>query len=46
VSFLNYIAPVVGGHDQTSVSFTFTVPSWSNRGSQIDDFYVDPLKSA
>ncbi len=41
--FLNGIAPLVGGQGQTSVSFTFHVlgaGKW-----QIDDFYVDPLKS-
>jgi hypothetical protein len=45
IAFLNYIAPVVGGQGQTSVSFTFSVPSGSSTGAQIDDFYVDPLKS-
>jgi hypothetical protein len=45
VLFLNYIAPVVGGQGQTSVSFTFFVPSGSSAGSRIDDLYIDPLKS-
>ncbi len=44
ILFLNYIAPVVGGQGQTSVSFTFSVPSSSSTGSQIDDFYIDPVK--
>jgi hypothetical protein len=41
VLFLNNIAPVVGGQGQTSVSFTFT----SGGAWQIDDLYVDPIKS-
>ena len=41
--FLNNIAPVVGGQGQTSVSFTFRVIGAGNW--QIDDFYVDPIKS-
>src|SRR4029077_15106302 len=43
IMFLKYIAPAVGGHGETWVSFKFqptTGGSW-----QIDDFYVDPLKS-
>jgi hypothetical protein len=43
VQFINRIAPIVGGHGQTWVSFTFAPGSagaW-----RIDDFYVDPLKS-
>jgi hypothetical protein len=42
VLFLNGIAPLVGGQGKTSVSFTFA-PTGGNW--QIDDFYVDPLKS-
>jgi len=43
ILFVNRIAPIVGGQGQTWVSFTFrptTGGAW-----QIDDFYVDPLKS-
>jgi hypothetical protein len=43
IMFLSRIAPVVGGHGQTWVSFTFkptAAGAW-----QIDDFYVDPIKS-
>jgi len=43
LQFISRIAPIVGGHGQTWVSFTFrptTGGAW-----QIDDFYVDPLKS-
>lgn len=43
ILFISRIAPVVGAHGQTWVSFTFkptTGGAW-----QIDDFYVDPLKS-
>ena len=43
IQFISRIAPIVGGHGQTWVSFTFkptTGGAW-----QIDDFYVDPLKS-
>ena len=43
VRFLNYIAPIVGGGDQTWVSFRFT-PSDPGGNWQIDDLYVDPLK--
>jgi hypothetical protein len=41
VLFANNIASVVGGQGQTSVSFTFT----SGGAWQIDDLYVDPIKS-
>jgi len=43
IMFLSRIAPLVGGHGQTWVSFTFkptTGGAW-----QVDDFYVDPIKS-
>jgi hypothetical protein len=43
IMFLSRIAPAVGGHGQTWVSFTFkptTGGAW-----QVDDFYVDPIKS-
>jgi len=43
LQFISRIAPIVGGHGQTWVSFTFrptTGGAW-----QIDDLYVDPLKS-
>jgi hypothetical protein len=43
IMFLKYIAPAVGGQGQTWVSFTFRPLSGS--GWQVDDFYVDPLKS-
>jgi len=43
ILFLRYISPVVGGQGQTWVSFTFK-PTFGG-GWQIDDFYVDPLKS-
>jgi hypothetical protein len=41
--FVNRIAPAVGGHGQTWVSFTFT-PTMGGAW-RIDDVYVDPLKS-
>jgi hypothetical protein len=42
MKFTNFLAPLVGNQDQTSVSFTFR----PNGGDfQIDDLYVDPLKS-
>jgi len=43
IMFLSRIAPVVGGHGQTWVSFTFKPTSGG--AWQIDDFYVDPIKS-
>jgi hypothetical protein len=43
ILFLNFIAPIVGSHWQTPVSFTF-VPS-GPANWWIDDLYVDPLKS-
>jgi hypothetical protein len=43
LSFIDLIAPTIGGQGQTSVSFTFHVIGAGNW--QIDDFYVDPLKS-
>ena len=43
LQFISRIAPIVGGHGQTWVSFTF-MPT-SAGAWQIDDFYVDPLKS-
>jgi hypothetical protein len=43
IMFLNRIAPVVGGHGQTWVSFTFKPTSGG--AWQVDDFYVDPIKS-
>jgi hypothetical protein len=43
IMFLKYIAPAVGGHGQTWVSFSFKPTSGGSW--QIDDFYVDPLKS-
>ena len=42
IVFLKYIAPAVGGQSQTWVSFGFQP---SGGAWQIDDFYVDPLKS-
>lgn len=42
VLFLNNIAPIVGGQGQTSASFSFTA---SGGNWQIDDLYVDPIKS-
>ena len=43
ILFVNSIAPIVGGQGQTSVSFTFSTDGSDDW--QIDDFYVDPLKS-
>ncbi len=43
VVFRTQIAPVVGGQDQTSVSFTFAPSDGSSW--QMDDLYIDPLKS-
>ena len=43
ILFLDKIAPAVGGQGQTSVNFTFHVMGAGNW--QIDDFYVDPIKS-
>jgi hypothetical protein len=43
ILFLDKVAPVVGGQGQTLVSFTFHVFGAGNW--QIDDFYVDPIKS-
>ena len=43
IVFIRYIAPVVGGQGQTWVSFTFQPTSGGSW--QIDDFYVDPMKS-
>jgi hypothetical protein len=43
VRFLSNIAPIVGGQGQTSVSFSF-VPS-GGASWQIDDLYIDPIKS-
>ncbi len=42
-SFIDLIAPTIGGQDQTLVSFTFHVLGAGNW--QIDDLYIDPLKS-
>src|SRR5581483_3115487 len=41
IVFVNRIAPVVGAHSQTWVSFTFRPTSGG--AWRIDDFYVDPL---
>jgi hypothetical protein len=43
IRFLNNVAPVVGGQGQTTVSFTFHVIGHGNW--QIDDLYIDPIKS-
>jgi hypothetical protein len=43
IMFLSHVAPVVGGHGQTWVSFTFKPTSGG--AWQVDDFYVDPIKS-
>jgi hypothetical protein len=43
ILFMSRIAPVVGGHGQTWVSFTFKPTSGG--AWRIDDVYVDPLKS-
>jgi hypothetical protein len=43
LSFIDEIAPTIGGQDQTLVSFTFHVIGAGNW--QIDDLYIDPLKS-
>jgi len=43
VRFLSNIAPIVGGQGQTSVSFSFVPVGGANW--QIDDLYIDPIKS-
>lgn len=43
IQFLSRIAPIVGGHGQTWVSFTFRPTSGG--AWRIDDAYVDPIKN-
>jgi hypothetical protein len=44
VSFLQNIMPLVNSNGQTWVTFTFA-PVGKNGQWQVDDFYVDPIKS-